>query len=319
MFPDLSDADEAAYRTAAIRELQEEANVDITIDDLQPFAHWVTPEIEIRRFDTRFFLARMPAGQVAKHDEGETTALEWLSPREAIARFERRELLLPPPTWTTHQAAGAADVDRGCLRVGARRGRSCACMPGFFKNGDEVMLTLPGDPLFPTIPGWEVPEETRFVLEEGARWQPLQGLTAPSISVIELLQRRSDGPARRVLRSHTQFVMNGAPFETLLGRPPTDPLVLMLARGPAGYRFTAKALQHAIPDAKTRRGEIDQAEPLYVDLKLWLSGTLRGSGEPLNTVVGYDPSSDAAGPIEVAEAGVDPAALEKIRQARLQP
>src|SRR4029453_13791881 len=95
-FRDFSDAEEAPYRAAAVRELEEEANVRITIDDLQPFAHWVTPEIEIRRYDTRFFLARMPAGQVAKHDEGETTALEWLTPREAIERFNRRELLLPP-------------------------------------------------------------------------------------------------------------------------------------------------------------------------------------------------------------------------------
>ena len=100
-FRDLSDADEAAYRAAAVRELEEEANVRITIDDLHPFAHWVTPEIEIRRYDTRFFLARMPPGQVAKHDEGETTALEWLTPRQAIDRFNHRELLLPPPTYTS--------------------------------------------------------------------------------------------------------------------------------------------------------------------------------------------------------------------------
>ena len=45
-------------------------------------------------------------------------------------------------------------------------------MPGFFKNGDVTTLTLPGDPTFPTIPDWEVPEETRFVLQDGARWQP---------------------------------------------------------------------------------------------------------------------------------------------------
>jgi hypothetical protein len=45
-------------------------------------------------------------------------------------------------------------------------------MPGFFKNGDDVTLTLPGDPLYPTIPGWEIPEETRFVLEDGVRWAP---------------------------------------------------------------------------------------------------------------------------------------------------
>ena len=101
IFRDLSDAEESAYRTAAVRELMEEASVSIGVDDLVPFAHWVTPEIEARRYDTRFFVARMPPDQVAKHDERETTALDWLSPSEAIARFERRELLLPPPTFTT--------------------------------------------------------------------------------------------------------------------------------------------------------------------------------------------------------------------------
>jgi len=173
VFGDLSDAEEAAFRTAAVRELQEEASVTITADDLVPYAHWVTPEIEIRRYDTRFFLARMPAGQTPKHDESETTALEWLSPTEAIARFERRELLLPPPTWTTiRQLAHRRSIEDAM--TWARSRPIVRVMPGFFKDGDAVTLTLPGDPTFPTIPGWEVPEETRFVLQDGARWQPLK-------------------------------------------------------------------------------------------------------------------------------------------------
>jgi 8-oxo-dGTP pyrophosphatase MutT (NUDIX family) len=172
-FADLTPSLEAAYRTAAVRELQEEASVVITAADLHPYAHWVTPEIEIRRYDTRFFLARMPEGQTAKHDEGETTALEWLSPLEAIARFEQRELLLPPPTFTTiRQLAHRSSIDD--VLAWAKTRRIARVMPGFTKNGDEVMLTLPGDPLFPTIPDWEVPEETRFVLEDGARWRPLK-------------------------------------------------------------------------------------------------------------------------------------------------
>jgi 8-oxo-dGTP pyrophosphatase MutT (NUDIX family) len=170
-FPDLSDAEEAAYRMGAVRELQEEANVYITIDDLVPFAHWVTPEIETRRYDTRFFLARVPEAQTAKHDESETTALEWLSPREATARFQRKELLLPPPTWTTiRQLAPRTSIDD--VFAWAKTRTIVRVMPGFFKNGEEVTLTLPGDPTFPVIPGWEVPEETRFVLEDGNRWAP---------------------------------------------------------------------------------------------------------------------------------------------------
>ena len=173
-FPDLSDEDEATYRTAAVRELAEEASVRLTPADLEPLAHWVTPQIETRRFDTRFFLARMPAAQVAKHDEGETTAIEWLTPRAAVAKFERRELLLPPPTWTTiRQLEKLASIDKVFEWA---RGRKIVCvMPGFIKDGATTMLTLPGDPLFPAIADWEVPEETRFVLEEeGGRWQPLK-------------------------------------------------------------------------------------------------------------------------------------------------
>jgi 8-oxo-dGTP pyrophosphatase MutT (NUDIX family) len=170
-FRDLSDEEEAAFRAAAVRELQEEANVLITVEDLHPFAHWVTPEIETRRYDTRFFLARMPEGQIAKHDESETTALEWLSPREAIDRFNRKELLLPPPTYTSiRQLAPRTSIDD--VFSWAKPRSIARVMPGFFKNGDEVTLTLPGDPLFPTIPDWDVPEETRFVLQDGVRWQP---------------------------------------------------------------------------------------------------------------------------------------------------
>ena len=172
-FPDLTPAEEAAFCRAAVRELQEEASVSITVDALFPFAHWVTPELETRRYDTRFFLARMPEGQTAKHDEGETTALDWLSPRDAIARFERRELLLPPPTWTTiRQLQPRTSIDD--VIEWTRQRKIVRIMPGFRKTDAEFMLMLPGDPLMPPIPDWEVPEETRFVLQDGARWQPLK-------------------------------------------------------------------------------------------------------------------------------------------------
>ncbi|MGE3488825.1 MAG: NUDIX domain-containing protein [Vicinamibacterales bacterium] len=172
-FLDLTDTEEAAYRQAAVRELMEEANVAIAAADLVPLAHWVTPEIEIRRYDTRFFLALMPGGQSPRHDDGEMTALEWMSPKAAIARFERRELLLPPPTWTTiRQLEKWSSIDE--VFEWARRRKVVRVMPGFVKSENATMLTLPGDPLLPTIPGWDVPEETRFVLEDGARWQPLK-------------------------------------------------------------------------------------------------------------------------------------------------
>ncbi len=99
----LAGGDQAlAFRVAAARELVEEANVRVDAADPILIAHWITPEIEIRRFDTRFFLVRMPDGQEARHDEGETTDLVWLSPADAIR-----------PLCQSRNHAAAADLDDG--------------------------------------------------------------------------------------------------------------------------------------------------------------------------------------------------------------
>ena len=161
-----------AYRLAAVREMQEEAGVTVDPAELLLIAHWVTPEIELRRYDTRFFLVRMPAGQQARHDESETTALEWLSPRVAIERCLRGEIMLPPPTWTTlkrmqrHRTLNELFAWARSVAIVPR------VQPQFVKDEHRTMLTLPGDPTYPTVEGWEVPEETRFVLQDG-RWRPV--------------------------------------------------------------------------------------------------------------------------------------------------
>lgn len=164
----------AAFRHAAVRELEEEAGVRADPDDLVPIAHWVTPDVESRRFDTHFFLARMPDRQEAKHDEGETTELAWLTPDEAIARCERDEILLPPPTWTTlKRLRPHRSIDD--LFAWARTLTIPRVQPQLLKTDGQAMLTLPGDPTYPTIDGWVVPEETRFLLREG-RWRALRAI-----------------------------------------------------------------------------------------------------------------------------------------------
>ena len=113
-----------------------------------------------------------------------------------------------------------------------------------------------------------------------------ESLIAHVDQVVEYFNKRTLDLPDGFFDRKTQFVINGAPFETLLGRAPNDPLVLMLARGPAGYRFTVKALQHAIPDARIERGDvITDGDPLKVTTKLWLSGELRGSGEKTNALI----------------------------------
>jgi hypothetical protein len=104
----------------------------------------------------------------------------------------------------------------------------------------------------------------------------------------------------------TQFLLNGSAYETLLGRSPTDPLVLMLARGPSGYRFIVKALQHAVPNAMIERGDLawDESASVY-RIDLWLSGHLRRLGEPTHSVIRFALAINSEGCIDRAEATVD--------------
>ena len=145
-----------------------------------------------------------------------------------------------------------------------------------------------------------------------------EGLNDTIDRVIALFNARGMDLPDGLFDRRTQFLLNGAAFETLLGQPPTDPLVLMLTRGPAGYRFMAKALQHALPDARVERGElVTDGEPSRLTTRLWLSGTLRGTGEALNTVVGLTLTVSGTGCVEVAAATIDAGDLDRLRLARM--
>ena len=145
-----------------------------------------------------------------------------------------------------------------------------------------------------------------------------QAMTSSLDRVIEYFNARRMDLPDGLFDRRTQFVINGAAFETLLSAAPNDPLIMMLARGPAGFRFSAKALQHAMPDAKLERGEVS-ADPSTVTTNVWLSGKLRGTGEAVNAVAAITLRLAPAGHVEIAEAVVDPTILRSIQEARVRP
>jgi 8-oxo-dGTP pyrophosphatase MutT (NUDIX family) len=79
------------------------------IDDgaVIPFAHWVTPEVEDRRFDTHFFVAALPADADARELGGEADHVVWLRPTDAIAAWESGTLPMLPPTVSALRELGA--------------------------------------------------------------------------------------------------------------------------------------------------------------------------------------------------------------------
>jgi 8-oxo-dGTP pyrophosphatase MutT (NUDIX family) len=84
-------------KTTFLQVLTEHA-VSLALDELVPYAHWITPEGMPKRFDTWFFLAAVPHAQVGAHDGRESTDSIWVSPREALTGGESGRFKLPFPT-----------------------------------------------------------------------------------------------------------------------------------------------------------------------------------------------------------------------------
>lgn len=75
----------------------------LTTAALRRWAHWITPEAMPRRYDTRFFLAFLPQGQVGRPDRRETSDGRWVTPRQGLVGNLSREIPLSPPTVVTLQ------------------------------------------------------------------------------------------------------------------------------------------------------------------------------------------------------------------------
>jgi 8-oxo-dGTP pyrophosphatase MutT (NUDIX family) len=94
---------EAVHRNAlcegktTFRKVLTDSGILLALDELVPYAHWITPEGVPKRFDTWFFLAAAPE-QIGAHDGKESTDSIWLSPREALAGGESGRFKLPFPT-----------------------------------------------------------------------------------------------------------------------------------------------------------------------------------------------------------------------------
>jgi 8-oxo-dGTP pyrophosphatase MutT (NUDIX family) len=154
--------------TLSLRAVLEREGVRLALDALVPFAHWVTPPIDVRQFDTRFFLTRVPPDQTPAHDDTETTHSTWATPADALGRALRDEIVLPPPTWTTlRELEPFRTVDEAL--AWARQRRIVSRMPHLVEQNGRRMLVLPGDPLHPETTD-DPPLETRFV-QTSKRWR----------------------------------------------------------------------------------------------------------------------------------------------------
>lgn len=134
-----------AHRLAAVRELREEAGVELSDPaELVKFSRWITPAAVSIRFDTHFFLATLPAGQEPRVDGQECVDLGWFTPAGALEAHRAGEILLVFPTIKHLEQLG----DFGSVEelLGYARGRDVLPVePRVVMEGEVARILLPGD------------------------------------------------------------------------------------------------------------------------------------------------------------------------------
>jgi 8-oxo-dGTP pyrophosphatase MutT (NUDIX family) len=132
-------------RELSLSELLLARGLVLRSDLLRPWAHWITPETEPRRFDTRFFVAALPPEQRTRNVAGEADQVAWVRPAEALAEFERGERIMVPPTAMT--LAELAEFSSVAEVLDATRDRNIEpVLPRLVPDGDGVRFVIPGDP-----------------------------------------------------------------------------------------------------------------------------------------------------------------------------
>ncbi len=160
----------------SLKDLAEREHLSFALDLLTPYAHWVTPDIESKRFSTRFFLARQPPEQLPFHDTIEMTKSQWLSPSEAIDRQRAGKILLMPPTLKTLEELNAFRSQEELFKA-ARSRPIRTILPETFTTDNGFGVRLPHDPEY-TIEAYKQPprpeETSRIVMRDGL-WRTERG------------------------------------------------------------------------------------------------------------------------------------------------
>ncbi len=155
----------SGYQFAALREVEEEVGVRLDVSALRPWARWVTPAIEPKRYDTLFFLARWPADAAIQVDGKETVLHRWLTPSAALEANGRGDISLPPPTQVTLAELAAIGSTEALF---AEVSSVPEIVPSLVSKDQALWLVLPGDPWHDAVPSrpWPAGLPTRAKISD---------------------------------------------------------------------------------------------------------------------------------------------------------
>jgi 8-oxo-dGTP pyrophosphatase MutT (NUDIX family) len=142
---DAEDGDgEKAHRAAAVRELAEEAGVEVPADELVAYSRWITPKVVPIRFDTRFYLALAPAHSPPHPDGSETVDAGWFEPQAALDSHHAGEFPLVFPT-IKHLESLVGFANAAEAVEAARRREVKAVEPRVVGEGRDRRIVLPDE------------------------------------------------------------------------------------------------------------------------------------------------------------------------------
>jgi len=125
-----------------LREIIDAEDLALACDLLIPFAHWITPELAPKRFDTHFFLVAAPPDQVAIHDGRESVDSMWTTPSAALADADAGRCTIVFPTrLNLMKLARSSRVEEAL--AAARASTIVTVMPRIEQTEAGAMLRIP--------------------------------------------------------------------------------------------------------------------------------------------------------------------------------
>lgn len=143
-------ADLVAHRRTLGR-LLADLGLVLRADLLRPWARWITPEAQPRRYDTAFFVAVLPPGQQADAHTTEAVEATWWHPGEALAHWARGDIQLMTPTLRNLQEL-AEHPDSAAVLGTADRRKIRTVTPRMIRRDGRAVIVLPDDPDFEAAP-----------------------------------------------------------------------------------------------------------------------------------------------------------------------
>lgn len=128
----------------------EQQDLVLDLSTMTYVAWWLTPAAEPRRYDTRFFAARVPRGQTVDHDQLEITDQRWMTPADALREHREGRLQLIFPTIKTLEDLARHETIDGIITAAVTRPTIDRLLPhAVIEDGRLVRLLLPGDAQYP--------------------------------------------------------------------------------------------------------------------------------------------------------------------------